>query len=387
MRILVCPQEFKGSLTAAEATRAIAAGVRRAAPAAEVIERPMADGGLGIVGIVCATTGGRLVESPVTGPLGASLLARFGLVDRLDGPRLAVIEAAAAAGLVLVATERRDPSNASSTGVGEQIRQALAAGAREIIVGVGGTATNDGGAGAAQALGYGLLDAAGEPLSPGPRHLERLDRIDASGVELLLRGARLRVAVDVRNRLLGPEGATTVYGPQKGVTASTGPMLERALERWARVVERDLGVALAGLDGGGAGGGIAAGLVAVARAGGGEATIEGGAALVAEAVHLKAAIVATDIVVTGEGQLDAQTAFGKTVAHVAKLAAAAGRPCLVVAGSIEAAPATIADAEPAALAGMSAAESMRDAEVLVSAAAERLVARWLRTLAAAERGV
>ncbi len=377
MRVLVCPQEFKGSLTSMQATRAIAAGVRRAAPDMEVVERPMADGGPGIVAIVCAATGGRLVELRATGPLGTPLLARFGLVDRPGAPPLAVIEAAAAAGLVLLPADRRDPSNASSTGVGEQIGQALAAGAREIIVGVGGTATNDGGAGVAQALGYRLLDGAGAPLPPGARHLERLDRIDASGVEQLLRGARVRVAVDVRNRLLGLEGATAVYGPQKGVTASTAPMLERALERWARVVERDLGVAIASLDGGGAGGGIAAGLVAAARGGGAQATIEGGAALVAEAAQLEEAIATADLVITGEGRLDAQTAFGKTVAHIATLATAAGRPCLAVAGSIEAVPASIADAEAATPQGMAVEQAMREAEALVGAAAERLVARWL----------
>ncbi|RLT35801.1 MAG: glycerate kinase [Chloroflexi bacterium] len=378
MRILVCAQEFKGSLTAMQATRAIATGLHRASPDAEVIEQPMADGGPGLVAIVCATVGAPTIERSATGPLGAPMDARFGLVDRVGSTPLAVIEAAATVGLTLVPVGARDPANATSTGVGEQLRQALLAGAREIIVGVGGTATNDGGAGLAQALGCVLLDDHGTPLPPGPRHLDRLDRIDAAGVETMLRGVRLRIAVDVTNRLLGAEGATAVYGPQKGVTPETAPMLERALKQWARVVARDLGVPIAELDGGGAGGGIAAGLVAIGRAAGADVTIESGAALVAEAVHLAEAIAQADLVVTGEGRLDTQTAFGKTVAHIAALAAAAGRPCIVVAGSIEAVPATVADAEASSPPGMPTEQAMRAGEELVSAAAARLMTRWLR---------
>jgi glycerate kinase len=254
-------------------------------------------------------------------------------------------------------------------GVGEQIRGALRAGATRVIVGVGGTGTNDGGAGAVQALGYRLLDRKGRELAAGPLQLEALERIDASSTAPELAQAEVRVAVDVRNRLLGPEGATAVYGPQKGVGPELGEVLERALARWAAIVERDLGVHIASVEGGGAGGGLAAGLVAACGA-----SVESGAALVAEAIGLPALIEACDVVVTGEGRLDAQSSYGKTVAHVAELAAARGRPCLVVAGSIEELPSHVLDAE--AVAGdVPLAEAMARAAELVSAAAEQLALR------------
>ena len=392
LRVLVCPQEFKGSLTAAEAARAIAAGLRRALPGAAVSEAPMADGGPGTVAIVCRAAGGEIIDGRHRGPLGEPVEAAYALLPVPPAPPplppparagpaaaglVAVIEAAATAGLTLVPAARRDPARASTHGVGEQLRDALRRGAREVIVGVGGTGTNDGGAGAAQALGYRLLDAAGGDLPPGGAALARLARIDAGAAEPLLRGAVVRVAADVTNRLLGAQGATAVYGPQKGVTAALAPRLEAALGRWAERCRRDLGVEIAALEGGGAGGGLAAGLAAAAGA-----RIERGAALVGEAIALPAAVQAADVVVTGEGRLDEQTGYGKTVAYVASLARAAGRPCLAVAGRIvalpgdalpgDALPAGVAAAEEAAPAGMPPAEAMRRAAELVEAAAARL---------------
>ena len=292
----MCPQEFKGSLTASEAARAIAAGLRDALPDAELELLPMADGGPGTVEIVCAAAGGRLYTSEVRGPLGAAVQAVFGLLG--GEPPRAIVEAAAAAGLVLLPAGERQPAHASTFGVGQQIAAAIAAGAREVIIAVGGTATNDGGAGALQALGVRLLDADGTELGPGPLELARLDHIDASHVPSAVRETRLRVAVDVRNPLLGPAGATAIYGPQKGVTPELGDLIEAALERWAALLLRDLDVIVTGLEGGGAGGGLPAGLAALG------ATIEGGAVLVSEAVGLDAAIARADLVVTGEGSLD-----------------------------------------------------------------------------------
>jgi glycerate kinase len=222
----------------------------------------------------------------------------------------------------------------------------------------------------AQALGFRLFDEHGEPIGPGPLELLRLDRIERPASDRIA-GVRVRVAADVRNPLLGSEGATRVFGPQKGVSSALLPELERALERWADVVEKDLGVPIAGLPGGGAGGGLAAGLVAVTGA-----TIESGAALVGEAVGLAAAIARADFVVTGEGRLDAQTAYGKTVAHVMAQALAAGRPCLAVAGSIEAMPAGMRDAEPASLPAEPVETSIAHAAERVQAAAERLLRRY-----------
>ena len=373
MRLLVCPQEFKGSLSAPEAAAAIAEGARRALPEAEIVELPLADGGPGTAAIVAAAAGGELVAAAVGGPLGDPVEARFALLPGADGAApTALIEAATAAGLVLVPPEQRDAGLASSYGVGELIRRALDRGARALIVGVGGTGTNDGGAGAAQALGYRLLDREREslPVPAGGIHLLNVFVIDSSGVDQRLADVDVRVAVDVTNPLLGEDGATAVYGPQKGVAGELGEMLEDALARWARVVRHDLGVELTDLPGGGAGGGLSAGLIGAV---GGQ--IESGAALVAEAVGLDEAIEAADLVVTGEGALDAQTTFGKTVAHVVARCAALDRRCLAVAGSADGRPEGLAGLEVVASEGLTEAEAMARAEELVPAAAERLLNR------------
>jgi glycerate kinase len=370
MRILVCPQEFKGSLDAPEVARAIAAGLRDALPDAVVEVLPLADGGPGTVAIVCAATGGTLHRSMVRGPLGDPVEAAFGLLPGNGAsPARAVIEAAAAAGLVLVEPRRRDPGRASTFGVGQQIAGALAAGAREVIVGVGGTGTNDGGGGALQALGVRLLDEADRELGPGPLELRRLARIDIDALDPRVREARLRVAADVRNPLLGPTGATAVYGPQKGVTAGLAPRLETALAHWAAVIAHDLGIEVGTLEGAGAGGGLAAGLAAIG------ATIEGGATLVGDAAGLDEAISRADLVVTGEGRLDSQTGYGKTVAHVAARAAALGRPCVAVAGSVTERPVLILDVEASAPDGAPIAAAMEQGAELVRAAARRLGGR------------
>ena len=373
MRLLVCPQEFKGSLTAPEATAAIAEGARRAARVTDIRTLPLADGGPGTAAIVAAATGGELVAAEVTGPLGDPVEARYALLPAAGGgPPTALIESAAAAGLVLVLPELRDPGHATSYGVGELIRDAVDRGARSIVVGVGGTATNEGGAGAAQALGYRLLDRDRNPLPEpaGGIHLLNVFAIDSSGVDRRLADVDLRVAVDVTNELLGEEGATAVYGPQKGVAGELGEMLEDALGRWARTVRHDLGVELTDLPGGGAGGGLAAGLIGAVGGG-----IESGAALVAEAVGLDAAIEGADLVVTGEGSLDAQTTFGKTVAHVIERCAALGRPCLAVAGAASDSPEGVADLETLAGEGVTEADAMERAAELAADAAERLLRR------------
>ena len=374
-RVLVCPQEFKGSLTAAEAAAAIAEGVHRALPDARVVVLPMADGGPGTAAIVAAATGGRLVRGRVRGPLGEHVDAAHAWIERPDAPPLAIIEAATAAGLALVPARLRDPARATTYGVGEQIRAAMDAGAARIVVGVGGTATNDGGGGAAQALGVRLLDLAGDALEPGGIHLSRLARVESTAgprLAALLSRVEVRIAVDVRNTLLGAAGATAVYGAQKGVADWQAPALEHALARWARTLARDLHLEVADREGAGAGGGLPVGLLAAFPG----ARIESGAALVAEAIGLREAIAAADLVVTGEGALDAQTAYGKAVAHVAALAAEAGTPCLAVAGAVEGRPRGIADVEALATMPAERASAMSHAAALAADAAWRLVARW-----------
>ena len=373
MRLLVCPQEFKGSLTAPEAAHAIAEGASRVSGVTDVRALPLADGGPGTAAIVAEATGGELVAAEVCGPVGDRIEACYALLpDAGGGSPAALIESAAAAGLVLVPPDVRDPGHATSYGVGELIRDAVDRGARSIVVGVGGTATNEGGAGAAQALGYRLLDRDRNPLPEpaGGIHLLNIFAIDSSGVDRRLADVDLRVAVDVTNELLGEQGATAVYGPQKGVAGELGEMLEDALGRWARTVRHDLGVELTDLPGGGAGGGLAAGLIGVVGGG-----IESGAALVAEAVGLDEAIEAADVVVTGEGSLDAQTTFGKTVAHVIERCSALGRPCLAVAGAASGHPEGVADLEVLAGEGVTEAEAMARAAELATDAAERLLRR------------
>jgi len=374
MRILVAPQEFKGSLTAAEAARAIAEGLRAALLDAVVEEAPMSDGGAGLVDALLAALGGERIESAAHDPLMRPRRAAWAL---LPGDA-AAIEMAAASGLVLLAPEERDPLVATTYGTGELIRAALDRGCVEIIVGVGGSATVDAGAGAMQALGGRLLDASGAELPPGGGPLARLERIDLLRPDGRLSGVRLRVAADVTNTLCGPQGAATVYGPQKGASADDVRALDGALRRFADVAVRDLGLDLLRLDGGGAAGGLAAGLAALG------ATIEPGFALVTEAVGLEAKVAAADVVVTGEGTLDAQTAFGKTAARVAAMARQHGKRVIAIAGAVEGDDAASAfDAVYAATPpGTPREAAMRDAAWLVRDAAERAG----EAIASTERG-
>ena len=368
--MLVAPQEFKGSLSPLQAAAAIAAGVREALPDAEVIELPMADGGPGTVSIVANATGAALVRHTVTGPQGDPVEATYALLERPGQPTLAVIEAAAAAGLLLIPAERRDPARASSTGIGEQILHAIGRGARQVIVGVGGTGTNDGGAGAARVLGLRLLDANGTPLALGGLALIGLARVEADRAAEV-RELDLRIAVDVQNPLLGVAGATAVYGAQKGVRDWQAAAMNAALARWAMRLREDLGSDVAGRPGAGAGGGIPTGLLAACPRG----RIESGAALVADAIGLRAAIEAADLVVTGEGAIDGQTGYGKAVAHVAQIAAAAGVPCVAVAGIVDGLPIGILDAEPLAATEADRPAAIANAAGHAASAAARLIHR------------
>jgi glycerate kinase len=240
-----------------------------------------------------------------------------------------VVELASASGLPLVPLERRDPRVTSTYGFGQLLAAARESGARTILAGIGGSATNDGGAGMAQALGYRLLDEAGQELSRGGAALAKLDRIEASGVDAGWRDVKVRVACDVRNPLTGPEGATAVYGPQKGANEEMIKELDGALKRFAEVVRRDLGVEVDSLPGAGAAGGAGAGLVAFLQA-----ELEAGAPLIVEASGLDAALQGAALVFTGEGRVDAQTAYGKGPSEVARHAKARGIPVVLLAGGL-----------------------------------------------------
>ena len=326
MRIVVAPDKFKGSLTAVDAADAMTRGALAALPSAEVERVPMADGGEGIVDALVGATGGSYREAEVTGPLGEPVRARFGMLG--DG-QTAVIEMAAASGLALVPAEARNPLRTTTRGTGELLLAARDAGARRVIVGIGGSATNDGGAGMAQALGHRLLDAEGAEVGPGGGALARLERIERDERTAALEDLEIAVACDVTNPLCGPEGASAVYGPQKGASPEMVAELDRNLARLATIIERDLGRSVAEIPGAGAAGGLGAGLVAFA---GGK--LESGVDLVLGAVRLADRLRAADLCLTGEGALDAQSAFGKTIAGVARLANSMGVPTFALAGSI-----------------------------------------------------
>ena len=262
----------------------------------------------------------------MAGLLDAPVDAEFGVLG--DGTT-AVIEMAAASGLNLVPPDRRDPTRTTTRGTGELLLGAIDRGARRVILGIGGSATNDGGAGLGQALGYRLIDASGRSLETGGGPLEQLDRIDASGRDRRLDGVEILVACDVDNPLCGPRGASAVYGPQKGADAAMIARLDANLARFARIVERDLGVAILNLPGAGAAGGLGGGLVAFAAG-----KLGPGVAIVTDAVGLRDRIRRADLCLTGEGAIDASSAAGKTAVGVARLARSLGCPTLAFAGTI-----------------------------------------------------
>src|SRR6266516_6341990 len=324
MRIIIAPQSLKGSLTAAQAGEAIAQGVRNVHPTAEIEIVPVADGGEGTVQALVDATGGKIIQQTVTGPLGEQVPAFFGLLG--DGST-AVIEMAACAGLPLVPPEKRDPRITTTYGVGELILAALDYGSRHFIIGIGGSATNDGGAGMAQALGARLLTKEGKEIARGGAALTTLAHISTATMDPRLQECTVEVASDVSNPLCGPTGASAVYGPQKGATPEMVVELDRALAHYAQIIEHDLGVAVGDIPGDGASGGLGAGLIAFLHA-----TLRPGAQIVLEAVHLEERMRTADLVITAEGQLDSQTAYGKSVGAVAALAKRYRLPVLALAG-------------------------------------------------------
>jgi glycerate kinase len=326
MRILIAPQSLKGSLTAAEAGQAIASGIRAVYPNAEIDIVPIADGGEGTVQALVDATGGAIVRQRVTGPLGEPVDAFFGMLG--DGST-AAIEMAAAAGLPLVPPEQRDPRITTTYGVGELILAALDRGSRHFIIGIGGSATNDGGAGMAQALGASLLTAEGTEIARGGAALTTLSHISLANLDPRLRECTVDVACDVNNPLCGPRGASAVYGPQKGATPEIVAQLDAALAHYAEILKRDLEADVKDIPGAGAAGGLGAGLIAFLNA-----TLRPGAQIVMEAVKLEEHVRTADLVITAEGQIDGQTAYGKSVGAVAEMAKKYSLPVLALAGSL-----------------------------------------------------
>ena len=326
MKIVIAPQAFKGSISALEVAKAMGEGVRRVVPEAEVVLVPVADGGDGTLETLVEGSGGHIRSSAVTGPLGEKVEAVWGAMG--DGST-AVIEMARTSGLALVPVERRNPSVTTTRGLGEAVRHALDAGFRTFIIGIGGSATNDAGAGMAQALGIRLLDAEGQDLPEGGSALIRLDRIDMSNLDGRARESRFQVACDVNNPLTGSQGASAIYGPQKGATPEMVAELDRALGHFAAIVRRDLGIDINDVPGAGAAGGLGGGLIAFL---GGE--LKAGVDIVLETVGLNARLVGADLVITGEGCLDYQTVYSKAPIGVAGMAKEMDIPVVAISGSL-----------------------------------------------------
>lgn len=320
-RFLLAPDSFKGTMGAGEVCEIVAEAIRSVVPDAEVAAIPMADGGEGMAAAYLNILGGERVEARVTGPLGAPVTGFYGMLP--DGS--AVIEMAAAAGLPL-AGEVRDPLNATSYGVGELIRCAVERGARRILLGLGGSATNDLGVGMAAALGWRFLDADGAELAPLAKNLPRVARVLPPEAPL---PCPVTAACDVRNPLLGSEGATAVYGPQKGVTPELRPILEAGIERVARLLEGLLGIPMIDVPGAGAAGGMGAGVLAFL---GGK--LQPGVELLLDAVDFDEKLAAVDAVFTGEGRMDRQSANGKVPMGVGMRCKRAGVPCIALCGSL-----------------------------------------------------
>jgi len=326
MKIVIAPDSFKESLTAMEAATAVRTGFQRVLPDAGYDLVPMADGGEGTVDAMVQAAGGEFVTVQVKGPLGQPADARYGL---LDGGKTAVIEMAAASGLPLVRPDQRNPMMTTTWGTGELIASAIERGAKKIIIGIGGSATVDGGAGAVMALGARLLDENNDPIPLGGRGIKKLRRIDMSGFDRRVTETQILVASDVDNPLTGPKGAARVFGPQKGATPDMVEVLDENLKLYAQVIRDQLGADIENAPGAGAAGGLGAALLAFCRA-----RLQSGSQLVAETVGLPTRLKGADLCLTGEGQIDGQSVRGKVCFRVAELAHKAHVPTIALVGSI-----------------------------------------------------
>jgi glycerate kinase len=326
MKIVIAPDSYKESLSATEVAQAIEKGFREIFPEAQFVSVPVADGGEGTVEAMIAATQGRAVTSTVTGPLGDTVEAQWGISG--DGST-AFIEMAAASGLALVSPELRNPLITTSYGTGELILQALESGVKKIIIGIGGSATNDGGAGMVQALGAKLGDANGADIGFGGGSLMSLNYIDISGLDARLQNCSIRVACDVTNPLTGEFGASCIFGPQKGASEAMIGELDRNLAHYAEVIKQSLRVDVKDVPGSGAAGGMGAALMAFLGA-----ELLSGIEIVTQALNLEEHIHDCTLVVTGEGRLDSQSIHGKVPVGVASVAKKYHKPVIGIAGSL-----------------------------------------------------
>lgn len=327
MKIIAAPDSFKGSMSAIEAAEAIERGVKAVVPDAEVVQLPLADGGEGFVETIVHAAGGQIIEVEVSDALGRKVPSFYGVID--EG-QTAVIEMAAASGLPMLQLHERNPMIASTYGTGELIVAALNRGCRKIWVGLGGSATNDGGVGMAQALGYRFYDNEGNLVEPFTSQWLQIAKIDAANADSRLRQIEISAACDVDTVLCGPEGASSIFGPQKGASPEQVKQLDRALERLAERMAIDLGISVHTLKGGGAAGGLGAGMTAFCGA-----SLRPGSKLVLDAVGFDQHLHGCDLVITGEGQTEAQSAMGKAPQEIARRAKSQGVPAVCVSGGLK----------------------------------------------------
>ncbi len=329
MKVIIAPDSFKGSLSSIQAAEAIERGIKKAALAynenVEVVKVPMADGGEGTVEAVISAVGGKIISTKVLDPLGRPIDSFFGVLP----DNTAVIEMAAASGLNFLKEEERNPLKTTSYGTGQLIKAALDIGCKNIIIGIGGSATNDGGVGMAQALGVEFLDKEGKQIGFGGGELSKIHKIDISHLDDRVKNAKFTIASDVKNPLCGPEGASAIYGPQKGATPEMIEILDKNLDHLAKIIKRDLGKDIKDLPGAGAAGGLGAALMAFLGA-----EFRLGIDLIIELVKLEDKMAESDIVVTGEGMTDYQTLYGKVPLGIARVAKKHNKPVICISGSL-----------------------------------------------------
>lgn len=326
-KITIAVDSFKGSLSSREVADAFEEGFKSQYPKCEVVKVSIADGGEGTVDALVETLNGELVKALVVDPLGRTISAQYGIID--DG-RTAVMEMSAASGLPLIAPTERNPLRTSTYGTGEMIVDAIKRGCRKFLVGIGGSATNDGGTGMLRALGFRFLDAEGNELIGGGEILERIDQIDASTARAELAECEFIVACDVTNPLYGPEGAAYVFAPQKGADAAMVERLDLGLRNYARAIERFNGVQVDAIAGAGAAGGLGGGFKALLGA-----RLEPGIDMVLNAMQFSKIIAGSDLVITGEGRIDRQTTMGKAPSGVLREATAQGIPTIAIGGAVQ----------------------------------------------------
>ncbi|TSA16448.1 glycerate kinase [bacterium] len=376
MHILIAPDSFKGSLSAHEAASAIERGVLQALPDATVVRHPVSDGGEGLVSVVTPVLGGRMMTTSVSGPLpGQRVDARWGL--SADGS-VALIEMAEAAGLQLVPPDGRDPKITTTYGVGELIKAALDAAISSVIIGIGGSATNDGGAGMAQALGVRFFDSSGNPVGRGGAALLNVAGVDIGGKDPRLDSVEVLVACDVQNTLCGKQGASAVYGPQKGATPADVSLLDKALEQYGTMIHSEMGIDVLEIPGGGAAGGLGAGLVAFCAG-----TLMRGIDLVLRVTKFDERVRESDLVITGEGKIDRQTYYGKALSGVIERAHRFNVPVVAVVGRVEGERElfvnneSFADLETLVDSQTTEADAIRNAPLLLSEKTKLLLQRYL----------